>query len=110
MHYENRRLRAYIDSLSQRGDTIAERVGRVAEVSAKSRAHVVTGEMRDKVHLVKTGEGKRQLRADAGHSGFVEFGTVDRPAHPWFIPGLEDGRLAAPQIAREELKPFSGSD
>jgi HK97 gp10 family phage protein len=102
--YESRGLRQFIDHLPQAADRIAERVGRLAETSAKRRAHVITGRMRDSTHLVKTGEGKRELRADAPYSGFEEFGTRYRPAHPWFFPGLEDARAAAPAIIRDELK------
>ena len=103
--YTNTKLRSYEQSLPQRGRRTVERTGRIWERSAKDRAAVDTGEMRDKAHFEMTGDSEGTMHADADHSGFVEFGTVHQGAQPWFIPAAEDARQAFPGIARDEFKP-----
>lgn len=111
MRYENRPLRAYIESLPRRGDDTAADVADEWKLAAYQRAPVSDSppaghtHMRDQLEVEEAGNGRRILRSPAGYSGFVEFGTTNQAAQPWFVPGREDARKLAPQIGRENLKP-----
>jgi hypothetical protein len=111
MHYENRALRAYIDSLPRRGDDTAADIADEWKLAAYQRAPVSDNpppghtHMRDRLEIEDVGNGKRILRSPASYSGFVEFSTRNQSAQPWFVPGREDARKLMSQIARERLKP-----
>jgi HK97 gp10 family phage protein len=62
---------------------------------AKQLAAVDTGEMRDKIQ--RTDEAtpdslRAAYEAGADHSAFVEFGTINMEAQPFFTPAFESAR------------------
>jgi HK97 gp10 family phage protein len=59
------------------------------EFLGKDLAAVDTGEMRDKIHVVVFDKLSLQVRADADHSGFVEYGTSRMAAQPFMTPAVE---------------------
>jgi len=50
---------------------------------------VDTGELRDSIHVEQQGDGVAVL-IDAGHAGFVEFGTVFQSAQPFIRPAMDN--------------------
>lgn len=60
---------------------------------AQQRAHVITGEMRDSVHTEGSGLDMKVV-VGAKQGIFEEYGTVRRPAHPFFWPAVEAERSA----------------
>lgn len=102
--YTNAKLIAYQQSLPDRGNRTVQKAGQLWERSAKRRAAVDTGEMRDKIHFEMNGNGQGTLHADADHSGFIEFGTYKMSAQPYFIPAAEEVRQAFPGIAVEVFR------
>lgn len=69
-----------------------------AYTETRTRAHVITGEMRDSVYLVRMSSASWKLATQCEHSKFEEYGTRYRPPHSWWGPGVD----AAVRRAREE--------
>lgn len=62
---------------------------------AKQLAAVDTGEMRDKIRRTETATPERlraAYEAGADHSLFIELGTVNMMAQPFFTPAFENAR------------------
>lgn len=82
-------------------DRELEETAEEIEFLAKDLAAVRTGEMRSKIHVERISHLALQVRADAAHSAFVEFGTSKMAAQPFITPAIEavwPGTLA--RIAR----------
>ena len=74
---------------------------------ARQLAAVDTGEMRDKIEITKHpryGSLIGTLEAQAEHSIYVEFGTVDQIAQPFMHPAVEEGRKMFRRETRDVLK------
>jgi HK97 gp10 family phage protein len=56
---------------------------------AQDLAAVDTGEMRSKIHVERISHLALQVRADADHSAFVEYGTRYMAAQPFMTPAVE---------------------
>lgn len=59
-----------------------------AEADAKRTAPVLTGELRDSIEAGRVNTFNYELKAEAEHASFVEFGTSRMRAQPFFIPAL----------------------
>lgn len=62
---------------------------------AKQLAAVDTGEMRDKIQATEVAtldHLRAAYEAGADHSAFVEFGTINMEAQPFFTPAFESAR------------------
>lgn len=81
-----------IDRVRNRpGEITRQRAERIAE-RARSRVHVVTGELRDSIKARPDGKNGATVVAEAEHASFEEFGTRYRPPHPFLTPAAEAER------------------
>lgn len=76
-----------------------EAVAAAAELvvaTAKDRAPVDTGRLRDSIHIDEEAEGTYVVAGDheVFYGNMVEHGTVDAAAHPFLLPALEENRSA----------------
>ena len=77
-------------------EAVAQAAEQVAE-SARARVPVVTGDLQRAIH-VEAGETEDEMLVVAGdrkvfYGNLVEHGgAVNRPAHPFLIPALEENR------------------
>ena len=72
-------------------------VGERTVKRAKELAAVDTGEMRDKINY-EIDNGVLYIKADADHSGFIEYGTVKMPAQPFMTPSIREVQRELPSI------------
>ena len=63
--------------------------GAAMEAAAKDAAPVDKGELRDSIHFERTGPLSGELVAGTDHAAPNEFGTHNRPAHPFMRPQAE---------------------
>lgn len=84
-----------IPGLSKRLQSLAgrnsEMTARGIAASYQARVHVITGQLRDSIDAIKTGPYTwvaGSFGLDPDYSGFEEFGTIYRPAHPAFVPAV----------------------
>lgn len=68
----------------------SERLARMGQRGAQSRARVDTGQMRNSITVTPTGKAGRRVEAGAPHSGFNEFGTWKMSAQPFMRPSMGD--------------------
>lgn len=67
---------------------------------SRQLAPVETGELRDGIHAEQKGPLTWDVISSAPHSVYIEFGTVNSPAQPFFLPGYE----SAQRQLREETQ------
>jgi HK97 gp10 family phage protein len=68
----------------------AERIAAMA----RANAPVKTGELRDSIGVVETGEGEAEVQVGAAHGPVVELGGVFTPASPYLGPAAAVERRA----------------
>lgn len=94
-----------LDGLIQRAPEIdpiiCDLVSEDIQGGAKDRAAVRTGFMRDNIQRYVEGARFRVV-AEAGYSGFLEFGTRKMGAQPFVIPAVEAADIDG--AAQEALK------
>ena len=84
---------AYIDRIITGLDTGIEKVlketaEKVAS-DAQGRAPVDTGNLRDNIRVTESSATRAVVEAQAGYSGFVEFGTMHMSAQPFFYDAVQ---------------------
>lgn len=84
----------------------------VSHVSiSKQLAPVDTGELRDGIHAEQKGPLTWDVISSAPHSVYVEFGTVNMEAQPFFLHGYESAqrqlRAEAQQVIAAQLAKLS---
>jgi HK97 gp10 family phage protein len=82
-------------------DAAREAVAEVANVAleeARRTVPVVTGALRDSLHIERDGDSV-EVVADAGHAAFVEFGTSRQAAEPFLTPALAVAQAHIPTVA-----------
>lgn len=71
---------------------------------SRQLAPVDKGELRDGIHAEQKNALAWEAISDAPHSAFVEFGTVNMDAQPYFVPGYE---AAQKQLRNEAHQVFA---
>lgn len=78
---------------------------------SKQLAPVDKGELRDGIHAEQRNALTWDAVASAPHSAYVEFGTENMEAQPYFLPGYESAqaqlRAEAQQVIAAELAKLS---
>lgn len=80
-------LKGLQDRLARSGASVTGLAQQCVE-RIKADAPVDTGELRDSIHLAVVSDGV-EVHADAPYAWFVEFGTLDTPAQPYFYSNIE---------------------
>lgn len=78
------------EALQSAAETVAE--------NARQRVPVDTGDLRDAIHVERTGFGEFAVIAgndNAFYGHIVEHGGTRTPAHPFLVPALEETAPAA---------------
>ena len=88
--------------------TVPEAMTAGAEImaeAARSKAPVETGALRDSIKVKRRASqdvisvagrySSRDIEVGAFYGMFIEFGTVQRPAHPFLVPAYEE---ASPEV------------
>jgi HK97 gp10 family phage protein len=83
--------------IAELGPAVEEAAAAGAELiaeSAKARVPVVTGRLRDAIHVEASSEGVYVIAGDreAFYGHIIEHGSVNAPAHPFLLPSLEENR------------------
>lgn len=71
---------------------IVEAAARQCEAWAKALAPVDTGFLRNSIQVGSESYLVWFVKVGAEYAIFVEFGTVTMPAHPYFVPAIEQVR------------------
>lgn len=85
------RIPEYAAQVKSEGEALVKRSAEAIVDGAQQRAHVITGEMRDSIHTEGSGMDMKVV-VGAKQGIFEEYGTVRRPAHPFFWPAAEAER------------------
>jgi HK97 gp10 family phage protein len=93
-------LRAQFRSDVERCERAKNEGAKVAASVARQLAPVDTGELRDLIALLYGPYGGVKLVSQAAHTIFVEFGTVNSDAQPFFRPAVEAGRKHMRKVLR----------
>lgn len=88
------RLRAYTESLDDRGGRLAGELAHEIETRAQQRAPVRTGFLRSSINAIPESGGRWRVAVGAPYGPFVEFGTHNMGAQPFLIP-------AAVEVSKE---------
>lgn len=76
--------------------------------AARGRVPVVTGALRDAIHVERDDRGIGELvvagNANVSYAHFVEYGTVNMAAHPFLVPSAEANRQRFTADARSALR------
>ena len=80
--------------------------GEMVAEDAKRRVPVVTGDLRDAIHVETTPEGAAVIAGDnkVFWGNFVEHGTSHSAPHPFLIPALEDNRQSIEQVVADAIR------
>ena len=95
------RIPALIAAVEAKKHSAALHAAEIGAERARSLAPVDTGELRDSIHAVLIGHGEAEIRVEARHAPYVEFGTYKMAAQPYLSPALEG-------LAEEMLVEFAG--
>jgi HK97 gp10 family phage protein len=71
---------------------------------AKQSAPLLTGALRNSIHVEKIGENKYWVSDGMEYGIFQELGTRKMAAHPFMIPSVERARRDVAKAVREALK------
>jgi HK97 gp10 family phage protein len=99
------RLRAYVDSLDQRGERVAAKVAKDIENNARSRAPVRTGALRNSIHAIPDATGRWRVAVGVPYGYFVEFGTHRQAAQPYLLPAVQEVAKEIAAVTRAEFRP-----
>lgn len=84
---------SYIDRIVSRLDTNVEKVLKETAESvandAKGKAPVDTGNLKDSIRVTESNATRAAVESQAGYSGFVEYGTMDMSAQPFFYDAVQ---------------------
>jgi HK97 gp10 family phage protein len=74
--------------------------------SAKGRVPVVTGRLRDAIHVQASPEGVYVIAGDrqAFYGHIIEHGSIYAPAHPFLLPSLEENRSLVEDGVRAAIR------
>lgn len=72
---------------------------------AQANAHVITGNMRDSTQITTSSRDGGTVTAEAGYSGYEEYGNSRRPGHPWFFPAAESTKAQIRDIIARAIFP-----
>lgn len=92
-----------LESIKDVGEVMPLPAAQFVAKRARARAHVITGYMRDHIHAQQTDNLGAVVKSEATYSGFEEYGTRFRPAHPFLRPSIEDGRREIPKLTAKEV-------
>jgi HK97 gp10 family phage protein len=76
-------------------------------VGAKERVHVDSGDLRDSIHVERTGAAEYSVIAgdeNVFYGHLEEFGTSHSPPHPFLVPAAEAGRSVAAGLVTAALR------
>jgi len=91
--------RAVVIMAGPAADATTEIVTARAVEKMKGSAPVLTGKLRDSIHV--EGQGAvREVTADAPYAAFVEYGTSNMAAHPFFRPALHEAEASMEKTAQ----------
>lgn len=85
---------ALMRRLEGNSDKAAQNFADNTRSSARRRAHVITGHMRDSIHTMKIGDKHYVTRVEAYYGVYEEMGTRYRPPHPFFRPAAAEAKVA----------------
>jgi HK97 gp10 family phage protein len=75
------------------------------EMRAKSLAPVLTGSLRESIHIEGSGT-EREVIADADHAAYVEFGTSRQAPQPFMFPAGDLGERVLEELSENDVDPF----
>lgn len=104
-----------LDGLQQRaseiagglGGALADAVAAEAEAIRRDEAEMVpvdTGELRESIYVVSTGDHSAEVHVGALHGIWIEFGRVSADAQPYAQPAAERSRSRWPEKAAEAAR------
>ena len=83
--------------------------GELVAEAARGRVPVLTGRLRDSIHVDSQDEGVYVIAGDnkVFYGMLVEHGTRYAPAHPFLLPALEENRAEIERLAAKAVKEVS---
>lgn len=88
-------------------DSVADAGARMVESRAKDRVPVLSGKLRDAIHVEREGVGEYAVIAgntEAFYGHIVEHGSAHTPPHPFLIPAAEETRAEYVSAAKAALR------
>lgn len=82
-----------IKSVRSNSAMAAYNFARRTQTSARRRAHVITGRMRDSIMAEKIAYGHHRVVVGMEYGVYEEYGTRHRPPHPFFRPAVEENKV-----------------
>lgn len=70
----------------------------------RERVHVITGNLKKSIKTEKVAEGHHRIVVGEYYGVYEEYGTRYRPAHPAFVPALEEAKAIWRQQFRSTFK------
>ena len=98
-----KRVIAQLNSLQNVGHILPMPMAQYTAKQARGYAHVITGYMRDHIHAQKDGDTGAVVVSEATYSGYEEWGTRFRPAHPFIRPAMADAAINLPDMSAKEV-------
>lgn len=95
--YDASGLNSILKNIKSNKEAALTQVGERTVKRAKELAAVDSGEMRDKINY-EIDRGVLYIKADANHSGFVEYGTSKMAAQPFMTPAIREVQRELPTM------------
>jgi HK97 gp10 family phage protein len=92
-----------LNSLTDIGETMPLPAAQYVAKRAREYAHVITGYMRSRIHARKHSQLTAVAEAGAPYSGYEEYGTRFRPAHPFMRPAIADAQAELPKLTARQV-------